>query len=101
MSRAYVEVRIMPRAKPHSAQFKFKAALEAIKENKTLNELASEYGLLPSQISATRPFSVGLPHPGGIRGAVAPPANHGSGHELKLPEKVQSWGFSEILNPTR
>jgi transposase-like protein len=42
----------MPRGKPHSAQFKFKVALEAIKENKTLNELASEYGLHPSQISA-------------------------------------------------
>ena len=42
----------MPRGKPHSAQFKFKVALEATKENRTLNELASEYGLHPSQISA-------------------------------------------------
>jgi len=32
-------------------QFKFKVALEAAKGTKTLNELASEYGLHPSQIS--------------------------------------------------
>jgi transposase-like protein len=41
----------MPKAKPHSVQFKFKVALEATKGTKTLNELASEYGLHPSQIS--------------------------------------------------
>jgi putative transposase len=41
----------MPRGKRHSAQFKFKVALEAAKGSKTLNELSSEYGLHPSQIS--------------------------------------------------
>ena len=41
----------MPKGKPHSAQFKFKVALEAAKGTRTLNELASEYGLHPSQIS--------------------------------------------------
>ena len=41
----------MPKGKRHSAQFKFKAALEAAKGTKTLSELASEYGLHPSQIS--------------------------------------------------
>jgi transposase-like protein len=40
-----VEVDIMPTGKRHSAQFKFKVALEAAKEARTLNELASEYGL--------------------------------------------------------
>lgn len=35
----------------HSAQFKFKVALEAAKGTKTLSELASEYQLHPSQIS--------------------------------------------------
>jgi len=41
----------MPKGKRHSAQFKFKVALEAAKGTKTLSELASEYGLHPSQIS--------------------------------------------------
>jgi transposase-like protein len=41
----------MPKGKPHSAQFKFRVALEAAKGTRTLNELASEYGLHPSQIS--------------------------------------------------
>ena len=41
----------MPKGKRHSAQFKFKVALEAAKGARTLNELASEYGLHPSQIS--------------------------------------------------
>lgn len=37
--------------KKHSAEFKAKVALEAAKEIKTLNELASEYGVHPVQIS--------------------------------------------------
>ena len=41
----------MPKGKRHRAQFKFKVALEAAKGTKTLSELASEYGLHPSQIS--------------------------------------------------
>ena len=41
----------MPKGKRHSAEFKFKVALEAAKGTKTLNELAGEYGLHPSQIS--------------------------------------------------
>jgi transposase-like protein len=42
----------MPKGIRHSAQFKFKVALEAARGTKTLNELASEYKLHPSQISA-------------------------------------------------
>lgn len=37
--------------KRHSAEFKTKAALEAAKEIKTLNELASQYGMHATQIS--------------------------------------------------
>jgi len=48
----HVEVHIMPKGKRHSAQFKFKVALEAAKEIKTLGQLASECGLHPSQVSA-------------------------------------------------
>jgi len=41
----------MPKGKRHSAQFKFRVALEAAKGSKTLNELAGQYELHPSQIS--------------------------------------------------
>jgi transposase-like protein len=41
----------MPKRKHHSAEFKFKVALEAAKGTKTLSELAQEYQLHPSQIS--------------------------------------------------
>ncbi len=34
-----------------SAQFKFQVALEALKEQKTLSQLASEYGVHPTQIT--------------------------------------------------
>jgi transposase-like protein len=44
----------MPKGKRHSAQFKFKVALEAAKGTKTLTELASQYGLHPSQTLALR-----------------------------------------------
>jgi transposase-like protein len=37
--------------KRHSAEFKAKVALEAAKEIKTLNELASQYGVHSAQIS--------------------------------------------------
>jgi putative transposase len=47
----HVEVNSMPKGKRHSAQFKFKVALAAAKGDKTLSELASEFGLHPSQIS--------------------------------------------------
>ena len=41
----------MPKGERHSAHFKFKVALDAAKGVKTLNELAGEYELHPSQIS--------------------------------------------------
>jgi putative transposase len=41
----------MPKGKRHSAHFKFKVALDAARGVKTLNELAGEYELHPSQIS--------------------------------------------------
>jgi len=37
--------------KQHSKEFKAKAALEALKGQKTANEIASEYGVHPSQIN--------------------------------------------------
>ena len=41
----------MPKGKRHNAQFKFQVALDAAKGAKTLNELAGQYELHPSQIS--------------------------------------------------
>ena len=41
----------MPKGRRHGAQFKFQVALEAAKGTKTLNELAGQYELHPSQIS--------------------------------------------------
>lgn len=35
----------------HSAEFKFRVALEALKGQKTLNELAGEFSIHPNQIS--------------------------------------------------
>ena len=42
---------MVPKRRRRSAQFKFKVALEAARGIKTLNQLASEYGLHPTQIS--------------------------------------------------
>jgi transposase-like protein len=42
---------MITKRKQHSAQFKFKVALAAAKEEKTLGQLASEYGVHPGQIS--------------------------------------------------
>jgi putative transposase len=37
--------------KRHTAQFKFEIAIEAIKNDQTVNQLASQHSLHPSQIS--------------------------------------------------
>jgi transposase len=37
--------------KVHSASFKAKVALEAVRETKTLNEIGQEYGVHPVQVS--------------------------------------------------
>jgi transposase len=36
--------------KPHSAEFKFKAAIEAIRGEKTTAELCQQYGIVSSQL---------------------------------------------------
>jgi transposase-like protein len=41
----------MPQRKRYSAEFKFRVALEAAKSTKTINELSSQYGVHPNQIS--------------------------------------------------
>lgn len=37
--------------KQHSAQFKFKVAMEAVKGNQTRNQIASRHGIHPNQVS--------------------------------------------------
>lgn len=39
--------------KSHSHEFKFGIVLEALKERKTLQEIASEQGIIPSHIPLT------------------------------------------------
>ena len=52
----------MPR-KRYSAQIKAKVALEAIKGQKTTNEIAAEYGVHPSQIAQWKKQALDeLPH---------------------------------------
>src|ERR1700731_2734182 len=40
------------RRRQHSAELKARAALEAIQERRTINEIAAEYGVHPTQVSA-------------------------------------------------
>ena len=42
---------VMAKKKTHTAKFKFSVALDAAKEIKTLNELASQHGVHSAQIS--------------------------------------------------
>jgi putative transposase len=41
----------MAQRKRHTAEFKAKVALEAMREQKSANQIASDYGVSPSQIS--------------------------------------------------
>jgi putative transposase len=45
------EEQMMTQRKRYSAEFKARMAFEALKGEKTLNELASEYGVHPTQIA--------------------------------------------------
>jgi transposase-like protein len=42
------------RRRQHSAELKARVALEAIQERRTINEIAGEYGVHPTQVSAWR-----------------------------------------------
>jgi transposase-like protein len=42
---------VTKKRRKHSSQFKFKVALEAVKENATLNEIASGNNIHPNQVS--------------------------------------------------
>lgn len=42
----------------HGEEFKARVALEAIKAQKTVNEIASEHGVHPDQISLEKAFNL-------------------------------------------
>ena len=42
----------MGKKRKHSAELKAKVAIEAIKEEKTINEIASQYGIHPQMVRA-------------------------------------------------
>lgn len=68
------------RRRQHSAEIKARVALEAIQERRTLNEIAAEHGVHPTQVSAWKRQaieSLSASFDGGIRV---------DGHELKRQE---------------
>jgi transposase-like protein len=46
-----MEQEMTTRRKQHSTQFKFKVALEAVKGEQTRNQIASEHGIHPGQVT--------------------------------------------------
>ena len=63
-------MRTIMRKKPHSAEYKFKVAIEAVRGEKTAAELCQEYGITSSQLfswkkallsNGSQVFSKGMP----------------------------------------
>ena len=71
--------------KKFSAEFKAKVALEAIKEQRTVNEIAAEYGVHPTQIAQWKK-EVQKGTPGIFSGAIV----HKSEQDEALKEKLYS-----------
>jgi transposase-like protein len=72
----------------HSAQFKFRVALEAAKEQKTINEVASEYQVHPTLVRDWKKQLVS----GGVavfeRGSKTPAPKEESVPEAELYEQI-------------
>ena len=67
--------------KTHSAQFKSKVALEAVRERQTVNELAHKFSVHPSQVHAWKTEAGGA-----ARGRPAQPPIPASG-----PDEAAHW----------
>ena len=52
----------MGRKKKYTSQFKAKVALEAVKADKTISQIASEYGIHPQQVRAWKKEFLENPH---------------------------------------
>jgi putative transposase len=46
----YQDIKIKRTGKNYSPEFKAKVVLELLQENKTINEIASKYGILPKSL---------------------------------------------------
>jgi transposase-like protein len=85
--KGHVEGKMGTKRKQHSAEFKFKVALEAVKEQKTLSQLGSEYELHPTQISEWK----GQLLKAGVRAfsqGESQPASEQSKVEIELYEQI-------------
>lgn len=71
----------MAKKKRHTAKFKSLVALEAAKELKTLNELASQYGVYPAQISEWKKQLLT-----GLEGIFTTQQKNNNGQQKKLDE---------------
>ena len=71
----------------HSAEFKAKIALEALKGLKTVNELAGQYQVHPTQVSQWK-----RQVPGGAKDLFA--SGHGKGHQET--EAIQAKLYEEV-----
>jgi len=71
--------------KKYSAEFKAKVAVEAIKEQRTLNEIASEFGVHPTQISQWKKEAQE-----GLSGVFSGAIVHKSEQDEALKEKLYS-----------
>lgn len=77
----------MTKKKRHTAKFKFSVALEAAKEVKTLNELASQYGIHSTQISLWKKQLLE-----GGDSIFSPQKKNGGGQQKKLDELHRTIG---------
>lgn len=71
----------MAKKKRYTARFKSIVAIEAIKECKTLNKLASQYGVYPAQISEWKKQLLN-----GSEGVFIPPQKNNNIQQKKLDE---------------
>jgi transposase-like protein len=71
----------MAKKKKHTARFKSMVALDAAKELKTLNELASQYGVYPAQISEWKKQLLN-----GLEGIFTTQQKSNNGQQKKLDE---------------
>ena len=77
----------MVKKKRHTAKFKSAVALDAAKETKTLNELASQHGVYPAQISEWKKQLLE-----GAEGIFATPQKKDTGLQKKLDELHRTVG---------
>ena len=71
--------------KKYSAEYKAKIALEAIKEQRTLSEIASEYEVHPNQVGQWKKEVLE-----GLSGIFSGPKDHGAAKNEEVKEQLYS-----------